>query len=59
MFGVLAFYAVVAWIGFEMLAPSIGWDLAGALVLFAGLFAIHVAQKLGERAQSWRAARRP
>jgi len=46
-----AIYAGVAWVAAEIVGPFLGYELIIGMVLFAGVFAVRGAQKLGEWAE--------
>lgn len=57
MIGVYAAYIIAAWIGTELLAPALGYELAVGIFVVGGVFMVVGAQRLGERAEYWVAAK--
>jgi hypothetical protein len=57
MIGTYAAYVIAAWIGTELLAPTLGYELAVGIFVIGGVFMVVGAQRLGERAEWWLAAK--
>ena len=57
MIGVYAAYIIAAWIGTELLAPTLGYELAAGIFVLGGVFMVVGAQRLGELAEYWLAAK--
>lgn len=57
MAGVIVGAGIIIWFGAERYGPALGSDLATALGLFIGLFAIAGATKAAEHAEYWYAGK--
>jgi hypothetical protein len=58
MIGTYGMYILAVWIGTELLAPALGYELAAGVFILGGVFMVVGAQRLGERAERWLAAKR-
>lgn len=55
--GSFAAYLLAAWIGTELLAPALGYELATGIFALLGVFVVVGAMRFGERVEWWYAAR--